>query len=113
MSFKLDNAILKSLVSTWSIECHFCVDFIMDSTATLSATMPLPDTFASGRYSKRKRTQVIYAMEEMDVSDNESDFERPSPKVRKQDVMPPFIAKVCTEAQYSSGCNIVKAAAKT
>lgn len=33
----------------------------------------LQTTFASGRYSKRKRTQVNYRMEELDV--DETDFE--------------------------------------
>jgi hypothetical protein len=37
--------------------------------------------FASGRYSKRKRTQVTYCMDEMDVSDTESDFENVATKV--------------------------------
>jgi hypothetical protein len=39
-------------------------------------------SFASGRYSKRKRTQVTYYMDEMDVSDSESDFEAAPSKVR-------------------------------
>lgn len=40
------------------------------------------DTFASGRYSKRKRTQVTYHMDELEVSDSEtSDYERPQMKV--------------------------------
>jgi hypothetical protein len=38
-------------------------------------------TFASGRYSKRKRTQVTYHMDELDVSDTESDFESVPKKV--------------------------------
>lgn len=38
---------------------------------------------ASGRYSKRKRTQVNYHMDELDVSDTESDFECAPVKVRK------------------------------
>jgi hypothetical protein len=37
--------------------------------------------FGSGRYSKRKRTQVTYCMEEMDVSDSEADFEHVQTKV--------------------------------
>lgn len=42
-------------------------------------------TFASGRYSKRKRTQVNYRMEEMDVDevDSESEEEMVKPKVRR------------------------------
>jgi len=40
-------------------------------------------TFASGRYSKRKRTQVTYHMDELDVSDTESDFESVPTKVRR------------------------------
>ncbi|KAH7384341.1 hypothetical protein DE146DRAFT_223234 [Phaeosphaeria sp. MPI-PUGE-AT-0046c] len=40
-------------------------------------------SFASGRYSKRKRTQVTYFMDEMDVSDSESDFEAAPAKKRK------------------------------
>lgn len=42
------------------------------------------DTFASGRYSKRKRTPISYVMEELEVSDDESEFERPLVKVRKR-----------------------------
>lgn len=38
-------------------------------------------SFASGRYSKRKRTQVTYYMDEMDVSDSEPDFETAPAKV--------------------------------
>jgi hypothetical protein len=38
-------------------------------------------SFASGRYSKRKRTQVTYYMDELDVSDSESDFESAPAKV--------------------------------
>jgi hypothetical protein len=40
-------------------------------------------TFASGRYSKRKRTQVTYYMDELDVSDSEFDFEGVQAKVRQ------------------------------
>jgi hypothetical protein len=40
------------------------------------------DTFASGRYSKRKRTQITYHLDELDVSDSESDFDSPQAKVR-------------------------------
>jgi hypothetical protein len=38
-------------------------------------------SYASGRYSKRKRTQVTYYMDELDVSDSESDFEEVQVKV--------------------------------
>lgn len=48
------------------------------SNATASA-----DTFASGRYSKRKRTQVTYHLDDLDYSDTESDFESPQTKVRR------------------------------
>ncbi|EAT82447.1 hypothetical protein HBI56_089130 [Parastagonospora nodorum] len=41
------------------------------------------ETFASGRYSKRKRTQVTYHMDELDVSDTESDLESVPAKKRK------------------------------
>jgi hypothetical protein len=41
----------------------------------MSQTATTEQTFASGRYSKRKRTQIKYCMDELDVSDNESDFE--------------------------------------
>jgi hypothetical protein len=41
-----------------------------------------PVCVASGRYSKRKRTQVNYHMDELDVSDTESDFECAPVKVR-------------------------------
>tara|TARA_R110002003_G_scaffold248_4_gene17695 strand:+ start:30531 stop:30908 length:378 start_codon:yes stop_codon:yes gene_type:complete len=40
-------------------------------------------TFGSGRYSKRKRTQVTYHMDELDFSDSESDYEGVQAKVRK------------------------------
>ncbi len=42
-------------------------------------------TFGSGRYSKRKRTQVNYRMEEMDVDeiDYDSEQEAAKPKVRR------------------------------
>ncbi|KAJ8113395.1 hypothetical protein OPT61_g4466 [Boeremia exigua] len=43
-------------------------------------------TFASGRYSKRKRTQVNYRMEEMDVDETENEWEEEEavkPKVRR------------------------------
>jgi hypothetical protein len=42
-------------------------------------------TFASGRYSKRKRTQVNYRMEELDVdeTDFESEEDITKPKVRR------------------------------
>jgi hypothetical protein len=44
-------------------------------------------SFASGRYSKRKRTQVNYHMDEMDVSDSESDFEHVQVKVCRDHVL--------------------------
>jgi hypothetical protein len=47
----------------------------------MSAPALNDESFASGRYSKRKRTQVIYAMDELDVSDSESDFETVPTKV--------------------------------
>ena len=47
------------------------------SNATASA-----ETFASGRYSKRKRTQITYRMDELDVSDADSDIEKPHVKVQ-------------------------------
>lgn len=42
-------------------------------------------TFASGRYSKRKRTQINYRMEELDVdeTDAESEEEVVKAKVRR------------------------------
>ncbi|USP82098.1 uncharacterized protein yc1106_09372 [Curvularia clavata] len=40
-------------------------------------------TFASGRYSKRKRTQVTYHLDDLDYSDTESDFEIPQAKKPK------------------------------
>jgi len=49
----------------------------------MSQTSPIEQTFASGRYSKRKRTQVTYFMDELDVSDAESDFESVQAKVRR------------------------------
>jgi hypothetical protein len=47
----------------------------------MSETMANQQTFASGRYSKRKRTQVTYFMDELDVSESESDFEGVQTKV--------------------------------
>ncbi|EOA87190.1 hypothetical protein ACJQWK_10361 [Exserohilum turcicum] len=41
------------------------------------------ETFASGRYSKRKRTQVAYRLDELDYSDTESDFASPPAKKPK------------------------------
>jgi hypothetical protein len=41
------------------------------------------ETFASGRYSKRKRTQITYTMDEMDFSDTEADFEVIQEKARQ------------------------------
>ncbi|KAH7371230.1 hypothetical protein BKA66DRAFT_572967 [Pyrenochaeta sp. MPI-SDFR-AT-0127] len=49
----------------------------------MSGTAPIPDTFASGRYSKRKRTQITYVLDELDVSDSDSDFESQHIKKRK------------------------------
>ncbi|KNG47832.1 hypothetical protein DDE82_005060 [Stemphylium lycopersici] len=43
----------------------------------------LADTFASGRYSKRKRTQVTYHLDDLAYSDAESDYESPQTKVRR------------------------------
>jgi hypothetical protein len=40
------------------------------------------ETFASGRYSKRKRTQITYHLDDLDFSDSESDFDSPQAKVR-------------------------------
>ncbi|KAJ4362312.1 hypothetical protein N0V83_010405 [Neocucurbitaria cava] len=52
------------------------------------------DTFASGRYSKRKRTPVTYNLPELDVSDSESDFDTPQSKVRYASVL------LCIKANY-------------
>ncbi|CAO2655170.1 Nn.00g102340.m01.CDS01 [Neocucurbitaria sp. VM-36] len=40
-------------------------------------------TFALGRYSKRKRTQVTYCLSELDVSDSDSDFDTPQTKKQR------------------------------
>ncbi|CAN9253157.1 unnamed protein product [Alternaria alternata] len=40
------------------------------------------ETFASGRYSKRKRTQVTYHLDDLDYSESESDFDTPQAKKR-------------------------------
>ncbi|KAG9191121.1 hypothetical protein G6011_09209 [Alternaria panax] len=42
------------------------------------------ETFASGRYSKRKRTQVAYHLDDLEYSDSESDFD--TPQAKKQTV---------------------------
>ncbi|KAF2027440.1 hypothetical protein EK21DRAFT_71880 [Setomelanomma holmii] len=42
------------------------------------------ETFASGRYSKRKRTQVTYHMDELDFSDSESDYEGVQAKQKRK-----------------------------
>ncbi|KAF1846923.1 uncharacterized protein K460DRAFT_413745 [Cucurbitaria berberidis CBS 394.84] len=44
------------------------------------------ETFASGRYSKRKRTQVTYSLAELDVSDSESDYDAPQSKKHKAQI---------------------------
>jgi hypothetical protein len=41
------------------------------------------ETFASGRYSKRKRTQVTFHLKELDFSEPESTFDIPQAKVRR------------------------------
>jgi hypothetical protein len=51
----------------------------------MSQNATIEQTFASGRYSKRKRTQVAYFMNELDVSDDEADFEAVQAKVRRID----------------------------
>ncbi|KAJ4990122.1 hypothetical protein SVAN01_04403 [Stagonosporopsis vannaccii] len=50
---------------------------------------PPETTFASGRYSKRKRTQVNYRMEELDVdeTDEESEVEAVKPKKQRKTVI--------------------------
>lgn len=78
---------------------------MVDSTEASSAVTQPADTFASGRYSKRKRTQITYAMQELEISDDESDFEKPSPKVRVQAALDSvFCVKYRTEPQ---DCRIV------
>jgi len=49
----------------------------------MSQTTAPEATFAAGRYSKRKRTQVNYRMEELDVDEveDESEEEAVKPKV--------------------------------
>lgn len=48
------------------------------------STLGLPDeAFASRRYSKRKRTPVNYVLDDLFISDSESEFESPVWKVRK------------------------------
>ena len=47
----------------------------------MSQAADIEQTFAGGRYSKRKRTQVKYSMDELDVTDAESDFESVQTKV--------------------------------
>jgi hypothetical protein len=49
----------------------------------MSDVVASTETFASGRYSKRKRTQVTYYLDELDVSDSESDFDNLQAKVRR------------------------------
>ncbi|KAH7083929.1 hypothetical protein FB567DRAFT_594441 [Paraphoma chrysanthemicola] len=50
-------------------------------------------TFGSGRYSKRKRTQVTYHMDELDFSDSESDFEGVQVKKHKGKSVPKRLPK--------------------
>ncbi|RMZ71224.1 short-chain dehydrogenase reductase sdr [Pyrenophora seminiperda CCB06] len=59
----------------------------------MSNTTAPAETFAAGRYSKRKRTQVTYHMEEMDVSDAESEFETLKVKKRKAKTIAPPLRK--------------------
>lgn len=47
-----------------------------------------PITFACGRYSKRKRTQITYHLDELDVSDNESDYEASTKQVKVRHLTP-------------------------
>ena len=47
----------------------------------MSASTANSDTFASGRYSKRKRAPVTYALDESADSDIEFDLESPTLKV--------------------------------
>jgi hypothetical protein len=47
----------------------------------MSEIVATEQCFASGRYSKRKRTQITYCIDEMDVSDTESDFPSVQTKV--------------------------------
>lgn len=49
----------------------------------MSAATASAETFASGRYSKRKRTQVSYHLDDLEYSDTESDFESPQAKKPK------------------------------
>ncbi|KAF2997142.1 hypothetical protein E8E13_005079 [Curvularia kusanoi] len=50
----------------------------------MAQTIAPQTTFASGRYSKRKRTQVNYRMEEMDVDEAETESEEEFLKPKKQ-----------------------------
>ncbi|EUC46244.1 hypothetical protein COCMIDRAFT_25673 [Bipolaris oryzae ATCC 44560] len=57
----------------------------------MSAATAPAETFASGRYSKRKRTQVSYHLDDLEYSDTESDFESPQakkPKARTTKTLP-------------------------
>lgn len=56
-------------------------DIYFDPPTIMSEMASIEQTFASGRYSKRKRTQINYQMGELDVSEAESDFESVTPKV--------------------------------
>ncbi|KAL6704285.1 hypothetical protein ACN47E_008349 [Coniothyrium glycines] len=56
----------------------------MDAATTSPMSTQLgEECFASGRYSKRKRTQINYTLEELEVSDDEPGFESPSSKKHK------------------------------
>ena len=61
---------------------HTPIDYEKHLTTVMSNATASAETFASGRYSKRKRTQIKYHMDELDVSDVESDIETPHVKVR-------------------------------
>lgn len=45
-------------------------------------TATMDDSFATGRYSKRKRTQVNYYMSELDITDDEGEYDVVEVKVR-------------------------------
>ncbi|EUC31004.1 hypothetical protein COCCADRAFT_38837 [Bipolaris zeicola 26-R-13] len=56
----------------------------------MSAAIASAETFASGRYSKRKRTQVSYHLDDLEYSDTESEFESPQAKKPKAQTTKPL-----------------------
>lgn len=69
------------------------------------ATAP-QTTFASGRYSKRKRTQVNYRMEEMDVDETENELEEEAVKPKVRGLFPRHAINTELISETAENCSI-------